>query len=107
MYCTITTLRDTASYETPRGGRAQDESGHASLSTPRRPPPRTRPPPRRRHPGTAGTRRPGRSCWTRLGELHLVHALASVPVEEGLAAEHRGELLGDALHHLLHAGRVA
>merc|ERR1719152_189342 len=33
-----------------------------------------------------------------LGELHLVHALAGVPVEEGLAAEHRGELLGDALH---------
>merc|ERR1719198_2365033 len=42
-----------------------------------------------------------------LGELHLVHALAGVPVEEGLAAEHRGELLGDALHHLLHAGGVA
>jgi hypothetical protein len=35
------------------------------------------------------------------------HALASVPVEEGLAAEHRGELLGDALHDLLHAGGVA
>jgi hypothetical protein len=42
-----------------------------------------------------------------LSELHLVHALAGVPVEEGLAAEHRGELLGDALHHLLHAGGVA
>ena len=42
-----------------------------------------------------------------LGELHLVHALAGVPVEEGLAAEHRGELLSDALHHLLHARRVA
>mmetsp|Transcript_78078 Transcript_78078/g.155161 ORF Transcript_78078/g.155161 Transcript_78078/m.155161 type:complete len:543 (+) Transcript_78078:117-1745(+) len=42
-----------------------------------------------------------------LGELHLVHALAGVPVEEGLAAEHGGELLGDALHHLLHAGGVA
>mmetsp|Transcript_25463 Transcript_25463/g.82278 ORF Transcript_25463/g.82278 Transcript_25463/m.82278 type:complete len:224 (-) Transcript_25463:743-1414(-) len=42
-----------------------------------------------------------------LGELHLVHALAGVPVEEGLAAEHGGELLGDALHNLLHAGRVA
>ena len=28
-------------------------------------------------------------------------------MEEGLAAEHRGELLGDALHDLLHAGRVA
>merc|ERR1719197_608980 len=42
-----------------------------------------------------------------LSELHLVHALARVPVQEGLAAEHRGELLGDALHHLLHAGGVA
>merc|ERR1719198_226792 len=30
-----------------------------------------------------------------------------VPVKEGLAAEHAGELLGDALHDLLHAGRVA
>ena len=38
---------------------------------------------------------------------HLVHALTGVPVEEGLAAEHAGELLGDALHDLLHAGRVA
>ena len=40
-----------------------------------------------------------------LRELHLVHALAGVPVEEGLAAEHRGELRandnpahGKALH---------
>merc|ERR1712029_306922 len=31
-----------------------------------------------------------------LGELHLVHTLASVPVEESLAPEHGGELLGDA-----------
>merc|ERR1719517_151015 len=43
----------------------------------------------------------------RLGELHLVHALASVPVKESLAAEHGGKLLSDALHHLLHARRVA
>ena len=28
-----------------------------------------------------------------LGELHLVHALAGVPVEEGLAPEHGRELL--------------
>merc|ERR1712159_82144 len=42
-----------------------------------------------------------------VGELHLVHALAGVPVEESLAAEHGGELLGDALHDLLHAGGVA
>jgi len=40
-------------------------------------------------------------------ELHLVHALTGVPVEEGLAAEHGGELLGDALEHLLDAGVVA
>ena len=36
-----------------------------------------------------------------LCELHLVHALTSVPVEEGLAAEHGGELLRDALEELL------
>ena len=36
-----------------------------------------------------------------LGELHLVHALASVPVKEGLAAEHGGELLRDPLEQLL------
>ncbi len=28
-----------------------------------------------------------------LGELHLIHALSSVPVKEGLAAEHGRELL--------------
>jgi hypothetical protein len=43
----------------------------------------------------------------RLGELHLVHALAGVPVQEGLAAEHGGELLGHALEHLLDGGGVA
>lgn len=43
----------------------------------------------------------------RLGELHLLHALAGVPVEEGLAAEHGGELLRDALEELLDGGRVA
>mmetsp|Transcript_15188 Transcript_15188/g.65038 ORF Transcript_15188/g.65038 Transcript_15188/m.65038 type:complete len:483 (-) Transcript_15188:50-1498(-) len=41
------------------------------------------------------------------GELHLVHALAGVPVKESLAAEHGGELLRDALEHLLHGGGVA
>ena len=41
------------------------------------------------------------------GEFHLVHTLTGVPVEEGLAAEHGGELLGDALEHLLDAGVVA
>merc|ERR1711907_338200 len=41
-----------------------------------------------------------------LGELHLVHTLTSVPVEEGLATEHAGELLGDALPELLDGGGV-
>merc|ERR1712073_215616 len=41
-----------------------------------------------------------------LGELHLVHALTGVPVEESLAAEHSGELLADALEHLLDGGGV-
>merc|ERR1719460_654622 len=42
-----------------------------------------------------------------LGELHLVHTLTSVPVEEGLAAEHASELLGDTLPQLLDGGGVA
>ena len=37
----------------------------------------------------------------RLGELHLVHALPSVPMEESLAPEHRSELLRDPLEQLL------
>lgn len=41
------------------------------------------------------------------GEFHFVHTLTGVPVEEGLAAEHGGELLGDALEHFLDAGVVA
>ena len=36
-----------------------------------------------------------------LRELHLVHALPCVPVEEGLSPEHGGELLGDSLEELL------
>ena len=43
----------------------------------------------------------------RLGELHLVHALPGVPVEEGLAAEHGGELLGDPPEQLLDGRAVA
>merc|ERR1719454_525001 len=39
-----------------------------------------------------------------LGELHLVHALTGVPVEEGLTAEHSGEALGHALEHVLDGG---
>ena len=42
-----------------------------------------------------------------LGELHLVHTLASVPVKESLAPEHSGELLGDALEQLLDGGAVS
>merc|ERR1719217_178455 len=37
----------------------------------------------------------------RLGELHLVHALTGVPVQEGLPPEHPSEVLGHALEHLL------
>ena len=40
-------------------------------------------------------------------ELHLIHALASVPMQESLATEHGGELLGDALEQLLDGGGVA
>ena len=36
-----------------------------------------------------------------LCELHLVHALSGVPVEEGLTTEHGSELLTDALEQLL------
>merc|ERR1712217_744298 len=39
-------------------------------------------------------------------ELHLVHALALVPVEEGLALVHRAELGGQALEDALERGRV-
>ena len=42
-----------------------------------------------------------------LGELHLVHALAGVPVQEGAAAEHARELRVDALEERLDRGRVA
>ncbi|KAF1476358.1 hypothetical protein FQV17_0009575, partial [Megadyptes antipodes antipodes] len=42
-----------------------------------------------------------------LGELHLVHALARVPVEEGLAPEHGRELLRDTLEELLDGRAVA
>merc|ERR1712098_769913 len=41
-----------------------------------------------------------------LRELHLVHSLASVPVEESFAAEHGSELLADALEELLDGSRV-
>jgi hypothetical protein len=41
-----------------------------------------------------------------LGELHFVHALSSVPMEEGLSSEHGGELLTDTLEHFLDSGGV-
>merc|ERR1719261_481513 len=41
-----------------------------------------------------------------LGELHLVHTLSSVPMQEGLTAEHGSEVLGHALEHLLDGGAV-
>ena len=39
-----------------------------------------------------------------LSELHLVHALTSVPVEEGLPPEHGSELFGDPLEQFLDGG---
>lgn len=42
-----------------------------------------------------------------LGELHLVHTLASVPMEERLATEHDCELIGDTLPSFLDGGRVS
>ena len=36
-----------------------------------------------------------------LCELHFVHALPGVPVQEGLPAEHGGELFADALEEFL------
>ena len=42
-----------------------------------------------------------------LSELHLVHALTSVPVKEGLPPEHSSELLGDPLEKFLDGGRVS
>merc|ERR1719481_592059 len=42
-----------------------------------------------------------------LSELHFIHSLTRVPVKEGLAAEHRRELLSDTLEHLLDARIVS
>jgi hypothetical protein len=41
-----------------------------------------------------------------LGELHLVHTLSSVPMEESLSSEHGSELLTNSLEHLLDGGGV-
>merc|ERR1712038_786519 len=42
-----------------------------------------------------------------LSELHLIHTLASVPMQESLATEHSSELLGDTLEELLDGCAVA
>merc|ERR1712078_269497 len=42
-----------------------------------------------------------------LSKLHLVHALAGVPVEEGFATEHCREVFGYTLEHLLDRRGVA
>ena len=42
-----------------------------------------------------------------LAELHLVHALAGVPMKESFPPEHGGEVLGDSLEQLLYGRRVA
>jgi len=39
-------------------------------------------------------------------ELHLVHTLSSVPMQESFPSEHSGELLGDPLEELLNSGGV-
>src|SRR4051794_8758556 len=41
-----------------------------------------------------------------LSELHLVHTLASVPMQESLATEHSSELLANTLEQLLNGRRV-
>merc|ERR1711990_470906 len=42
-----------------------------------------------------------------LSELHLVHTLTGVPMEEGLSSEHGSELLTNSLEHLLDGGGVS
>lgn len=41
-----------------------------------------------------------------LSELHLVHTLTSVPMQESLATEHSSELVTDTLEQLLDGGGV-
>merc|ERR1740130_2121611 len=41
-----------------------------------------------------------------LSELHLVHTLTGVPMEECLSSEHCGELFSHPLEHLLDGGGV-
>ena len=41
-----------------------------------------------------------------LSELHLVHTLTSIPMQESLSSEHGSELITDTLEELLDRGRV-
>jgi len=41
------------------------------------------------------------------GELHFVHTLTGVPVEEGLSSEHGSELLSNSLEHFLDGSGVS
>ena len=40
-------------------------------------------------------------------EFHFVHTFTGVPMEEGLSAEHGGELFSNSLEHFLDGGRVS
>merc|ERR1712190_197986 len=42
-----------------------------------------------------------------LCELHLVHALTSVPMQESFSAEHSSEVLSHAFEHFLNGGGIA
>merc|ERR1712157_186984 len=42
----------------------------------------------------------------RLGKFHLVHPLASVPMQKGFTAKHGSKELRDTLEHLLYGCRV-
>merc|ERR1712121_207064 len=41
-----------------------------------------------------------------LGELHLIHSLSSVPVQECLTSEHCSELLSHPMEHILNGSGV-
>lgn len=43
----------------------------------------------------------------RLGELHLVHTLLGIPMQESLPLEHGSELVTNTLEELLDSSRVA
>ena len=45
--------------------------------------------------------------YTYLSELHLIHTLTSVPMQESLATEHSSELLADTLEQLLDSCAVS